>query len=99
MPYKDRGKWRAVATVRGKRYSQAFDTKSEAKEWEIEERKRQKSKTPTGTDFSTHYNEYLDFCQLRYTKNTQVEKVAVAKRLLKFMGENPPIKDITPSAT
>jgi integrase len=90
MPYKDRGKWRAVVRMNGLRTSESFPlTKQgfrDAAAWESAEKERRKSeKTETGTDFGSLYNEYLDYCQVRYSASTYSEKRTLGRRFLRFL--------------
>lgn len=94
MPYKDQGKWRAVCRLAGMRTSKKFPlTKQgwrDAVAWEKEEvKRRQEEQTHTGTDFRTLYNEYLDFCQVRYSAATYSEKKTLGKRFMRFMNGLP----------
>jgi len=99
MPYKDRGKWRAVVKIAGKRYTEAFPLTAEGRRdacsWEITERKRLTEKTQTAMVFSTVYNCYLDYAELRYSRTTHVEKKTLGKRFMNRVG-NKLLEEITP---
>jgi integrase len=96
MPYKDQGKWRGVVKINGQRVAQRrFDTKREARNWEVEEGNRLK-RVETGMDFETFANEYLDWFEERRGKNqTYQEKVRVAKRFIHFIGEDVLIDEVS----
>lgn len=95
MPYKQGKKWRGVVKIDGKRVGQKlFASKREAKEWEIAEKKRFQTQTPT-IYLHEAASKYLDFCQARYTKETYSDKRRVLKELVGITG-NAPIQKITP---
>lgn len=91
MPYKDRGKWRGVVKIKGERTTESFPLTKRgwraAVAWEKEEKERRlkQEATLTGTDFLTLYNEYLDFCKVRYSEQTWSEKTTLGKRFLRFL--------------
>jgi integrase len=95
MPYKEGKKWRGVVTISGKRVAQKlFQTKKEAAEWEIEEKRRILTRTHTDSlgDAAT---KYLDFCQVRFTKATYLDKRKVLRDLMDITG-NLLIDEISP---
>ena len=95
MPYKQGKKWRGVVKIDGKRVGQKlFASKREAKEWEIAQKKRFQTQTPTIYLHETA-SKYLDFCQARYSKETYSDKRRVLKELVGITG-NVPIERITP---
>jgi integrase len=102
MPYFDQKKkrWRGVVKKDGKRYTRPFKSKTDAKRWEIKKQMElvslQQEKTQIGMDLLTACEDYLDFCELRYTHDTYVEKKTLCKRILKRWG-NIDVKGITPS--
>lgn len=73
MPYKDRGKWRAVVRVGGKRLSASFETKREARAWEEAAKKESTTSKPLGLyEVSAAYLKHVD--------NTLQPKTGVLKR-------------------
>ncbi len=72
MPYfdKTRKKWKGVVKRDKERFTRLFQTKTEAKSWEVEKRKELENpvmqKTEIGMDLLTVSNEYLDFCSRRF---------------------------------
>jgi integrase len=90
MPYKDRGKWRAVVKLGGVRTTESFPpTKQgyrDAVAWEAAEKERRhKTSANTDTDFRSLYNKYLDYCQIRHTPDTYTEKKTLGQRFLRFL--------------
>jgi|GEM_PF-2215094 len=76
---------------RGKdRFTRMFQTKTEAKVWEVEKLKELEGPKPenpqTVMDFLTASNEYLDFCKLRFSSTTYCEKRKLCRDLLKKWG-------------
>lgn len=105
MPYFDqrRKKWKGVVRRGKRRFTQLFQTKTEAKAWEVEKWKRLENPEPeetkengTGTDLLTASNEYLDFCERRFSSDTYEEKKKLCKSILKKWG-NANVNDITPT--
>ena len=102
MPYFDQKKkrWRGVVKKDGKRYTRPFKAKTEAKRWEIKKQMEleipQQETTPIGMDLLTACEDYLDFCELRYTHDTYVEKKTLCKKILKRWG-NIDVERVTPS--
>lgn len=103
MPYRDRGKWRGVVKVGGARTTAAFpptkDGWRQAVQWEADERKKRTAEpTPQTihTGFVRLYNEYLRWCEMRYSHDTLTEKRTLAKRLLKFIGSDFDVATVTP---
>ncbi|MFX0201588.1 MAG: hypothetical protein ACFFCW_36190, partial [Candidatus Hodarchaeota archaeon] len=87
MPYYEKRKkaWRAVVKgVGGKRRTRLFQTKGEAKTWEVEERKQTKG-TQTDTTLLELSNRYLDEAK-EFSKKTYDEKRLVFRKLLAKWG-------------
>jgi len=94
MPYRDRGKWRGVVKINGKRHSESFDTKREAITWE--NNFRGKLLCPTDeVDFITFSGKYLELATSRFVKSTYSEKAALNRNFLQFLGANLPVGQIT----
>ena len=91
MPYRDRGKWRGVVKIKGARTTESFPLTKRgwrtAVAWEEAEKERRsrQEETLTGTDFLTLYNEYIDFCKVRYSAQTWSEKKTLGKRFIRFL--------------
>ena len=96
MSFKDRGKWRGVIKMKGRRFTDSFDTKREAINWENEYRKNFHI-SKTIIDIKEFSNQYLSFAQSRYTKSTYQEKVTLVDRFIKYLGLNLPVDEILPS--
>lgn len=100
MPYfdKKKKKWKGVVKRGKDRFTHLFQTKTEAKVWEVEKLKELESPKPenpqTVMDFLTASNEYLDFCKLRFSSTTYCEKRKLCKDLLKRWG-NVAVTDIS----
>ena len=90
MPYKDRGCWRGVVKIDGKRvaakrFPRTVQGKRDARQWEAET--REKWTKPSGvTVLSEIIAGYLDYSQARYQPKVYEEKVTVARRFLAFLG-------------
>lgn len=100
MPYKDRGKWRGVVKIDGRRYTESNPewTKKDATRWEIETRKRLLT-VSRGTDWLTFSTRYLDYAKARYTRKTYQEKNALVDRFTRFIGTNPNVDEINAQTT
>ena len=102
MPYFDRKrkKWKGVVKKGYKRFTQAFQTKTEAKTWEVKKWEELESPEPettkTATDLLTLSNGYLDFCSLRFSSTTYGEKKKLCKDILSEWG-NIDVNEITPA--
>jgi integrase len=96
MPFRDRGKWRGVVKINGRRFSDSFETKREAINWENEYRKNihASRKIISIKEFS---NQYLSFAQSRYTKSTYQEKVTLSDKFIRYLGADCPVTEIMPS--
>ncbi len=101
MPYfdKKKNKWKGVVKQGEKRFTHLFQTKMEAKNWEVEKWKYLESpklkKTETDIDLFEACNEYLDFCERRFASITYYEKRKLCRDILKKWG-NISINSITP---
>jgi len=102
MPYFDqkRKRWRGVIKQSGRRYTQSLKTKAEAMRWErrkyTELEDQQQKMTPIGMDLLTACNEYLDFCKLRYSHDTFIEKQTLCSKIMASWG-NIDLTDVTPA--
>lgn len=101
MPYfdKKKKKWKGVVKKGTERFTHQFQTKTEAKAWEVEKWKElenpKQEKTETGMDLLSLSNNYLDFCQRRFSATTYGEKRKLCANVLKEWG-NVNINEITP---
>jgi integrase len=102
MPYfnKTRKKWKGVVKRGKQRFTHLFQTKMEAKTWEVEKWKELENpkleKTETDMDLLAVSNEYLDFCKRRFASITYGEKKKLCKDVLKKWG-NVNVNDVTPT--
>lgn len=102
MPYFDRKrkKWKGVVKRGTQRFTHMFQTKTEAKIWEVEKLRELENpkaeKTETDTDLLTVSNAYLDFCKLRFSLTTYGEKKKLCKDVLQKWG-NVNTTEITPA--
>jgi integrase len=96
MPFKDRGKWRGVVKINGRRFTDSFDTKREAIIWENDFRKNL-SLPKQSMSINEFSKKYLSLAQSKYTKHTYKEKVTLADRFKSYVGSNTPIDEILPS--
>lgn len=101
MPYfeKKRKKWKGVIKRGNERLTRLFQTKTEAKTWEVEKSKELKNpiplKTETGIDLLTVCNDYLDVCKLQFSGTTYGEKKKLSKEILQRW-DNISVLNITP---
>ena len=97
MPYRVGKKWRGVVMVDRIRTTRLFDTKAEAKKYEVQERKRRENsaKALQDTDLRTLSYKYLDYIQPRMGRKTYEEKQSLCRRLGKTWG-NIPLLSISP---
>ena len=99
MPYfdKKRKKWKGVVKRGKERFTHLFQTKTEAKTWEVDKWKELENpkKTETAMGFMMASNEYLDFCKLRFSSTTYGEKRKLCRDLRKRWGDIV-VTDITP---
>lgn len=96
MPFKDRGMWRGVVKIRGKRFTDSFETKREAINWENEYRKKLDT-TKMILSIKEFSKQYLSFARSRYTKSTYQEKDTLSDSFMKYIGLNLPVDEILPS--
>lgn len=96
MPYKDRGKWRAIVKMNGRRYSDSFPTKKEAKEWEREFREFLSRRPAESIDLDAFIEKYMEFAKARFAKSVYDEKIKINKAFRRFMGSNLRVDQITP---
>jgi len=96
---KIRKDWRYSFEYRKKTYAGAgFKRRKDAESARADRRKKVKEEviaTPTGTDFLTVANEYLEYCERRFVKKTFDFKKLVYKRFLKH-SKNLAIHEIKP---
>lgn len=96
MPYKDRGKWRGIVKMNGKRYSDSFPTKKEAINWEKEFRQKFLDHANCSINFSDFSDHYIEFAKARFVKRTLTEKIKIKREFLKFLGADLKVDQITP---
>lgn len=98
MPYKDRGKWRGVIKINGKRVrQQSFRLKKDAATWERDEGKKlrmREKRLQGGLDLLTFCSKYLIFSD-RYVKKVFDEKKNTCERILKYWGKDTLVEDIS----
>jgi len=87
MPYKEKnGLWRGAVMIDGNRMTKSFESKTDAKKWEVQQKERPENPTQTDTACLTvlaWLNEYLDHMESKVTAKTfKEEKVAIFKRFL-----------------
>ncbi len=99
MPYKRKDNsskpWTGQIMVDGKARRQSFATKKEAIEWEVEQRKRVVSLTPT-VSLGEWAVRYLDFAKSRFAATTYGEKVTVFKRFFHTFHQGKAVDSLTP---
>lgn len=98
MPYKEGKRWRAVVTRHGRRHTKQTLTKKAALTWENEKLKNlkdQEKKQRSGMDLLTFATKYLDYAQ-RFTNKVYQEKRSVIRRLIKMLGSEFLVHNITP---
>jgi excisionase family DNA binding protein len=97
---KEEKKWKGVVKRGKERFTHLFQTKTEAKTWEVEKLKELESPKPEKTeadiDLLTVSNEYLDFCKRRFSSITYGEKRKLCADILKKWG-NVNVNDVTPT--
>lgn len=91
MPYKEGKKWRGVVKINGMRVAQksGFLTKKEAREWEIDERRRHVAQPTHMACLLEAANEYLNYSQKRFTHKTYLDKKRVLRELVQTVGDIP----------
>jgi hypothetical protein len=86
MPYwdKEKKKWRGKVTRSGHKKQQLFQLKSDAKEWEINQKalplERFFEETPTECSLAQWSTDYLDHAKSKYVDKTYAEKNLAFKR-------------------
>lgn len=100
MPSKQGNKWRGCVMVEGKKYQQLFETKEEAKTFEVETKKRIKAEltrepTPGDMELRIFFSKYLDFAEPRFSKKVFEEKRSLLVTLSGRWGGGLPVKDVT----
>lgn len=70
--------------VDGQRRTKLFDTKAEARKWEVKEKMRLKSgeQTPQGMELRIFFSKYLDFAKQMFVEKTYKEKKALVLRVI-----------------
>ena len=95
MPYKmNSGKWRAERMFDGKRKTRTFQTKAEAKKWEVEQKPEPPETIPTHTAYSAA-TEYLDHCKSEMATRTYEEKRTHFKIFFKVVKPDTDFEAIT----
>lgn len=104
---KSKQKWRGVVKHEGERYQRLFDTKKDAKAWEVEKKhelKKKETETPDDMPFRIICSKYLDFCELHFSSSVFKEKKTLLQRVVALWtggtdpdrpDRNKPLKDIT----
>ncbi len=91
-------KWLASVMKDGKRKQKLFNTKKQAQDWEVEQRKEEWSKINTESLVLLEWaNKYLDYCQ-RFSDATIWEKKYSFKTFFQYFDANEPISALTPGA-
>jgi integrase len=99
MPYFDKKsqKWRACRMIAGQRKSKLFQTKKEAKEWEVQQNEEEWAKETIPTTSCLEWaTEYLDMAKGRFATKTYKEKQAVLKAFLKAVDPEMPAERTSP---
>lgn len=95
MPYRDRGKWRGVVTINGKRIAQkSYRTKREATAWEKEIKSSYLKRTLTGSLIDV-VNDYLSFTKIKFIESTYKTKRRHLKRFIGRVPAETPLPSIT----
>lgn len=97
MPYQEKnGRWRACRMIAGERKTKFFNTKAEAKKWEVEQTRAEWHEAPTPTvsllDFCTAY---LKHVEERFSHKTFNEKKLACKHVLAVVHPDQTVQDIT----
>lgn len=99
MPYKEKNGWRAAVMIDGQRMTKRFESKAEAKKWEIQQKELAENPILTDTAFLTvveWLNGYLDDVEPKLTSKTfKEEKLAVFKRFLTFLPQDTEVGQVT----
>ncbi len=84
--------WIAKFKYNNRQYKkEGFETRSEALEWEVEERKKLENppeQKPTPLTFSQVSTKYLEDCRARFQKNTWRQKAFVYRIFLTFINDD-----------
>jgi len=96
MPFKDRGMWRGVVKIGGKRFSDSFETKREAINWENEFRKKS-NLSGNSISFKDFSDQYLSLAKSKFSKLTYQQKESMTKRFINYLGFNMDVDQILPS--
>lgn len=75
MPYKDRGRWRGVVRINGRRVSATFQTKAEAKSWEVGTKAEMRRPTFERLGLFELAAKYLQFVAQNQAKKTFSMKI------------------------
>ena len=96
MPYKDRGKWRGVVKIHGKRHTAAQPrwTKKDATRWEIEKR-AELEKALSGTSWFTLIVRYLDHAKIQFTSKAYHEKRKVVDDFSLYLKRTLELEDLS----
>ncbi len=99
MPYKRNGKWLGQIRLNNQTLRKTFPTKEQAKEWEVNQKKKLKKQpefeTPSTCllDWAT---DYLKYSQDKFVHKTWDEKVSMFKRFFKVVDHSLSFNDLTP---
>ena len=88
-------KWIAQVMKDGQRKAKLFDTKKEAKAWEVAMKTAKARKATPSTSLIEWAEGYLDYSLAMHSKETFQEKRRVFKRLLKVLPPSMPTTDLT----
>lgn len=97
MPYKEGKQYRATVMIDGERSTALKPTKKEALEWENQERKRMKEKQKNlqkGMDLLSLSARYLEYAQSHFSNKTYIEKNALCKRIMRYIGAESLVESI-----
>jgi hypothetical protein len=103
MPYfnKIRQKWVGEIEFQRKRYRELFDTKQNAKDWEVGKRKEllapARKPDPQDMELRIFFSLYLDHAEFRFSRKTFLEKQSLLRALSERWGGDTPVGDIKQS--
>lgn len=98
MPYRDRGLWRAVVKIEGKRISAGFPTRAEAVAWEVEQKRLARQRTTSGgAGLYELAARYLEHAEREFQPKVTGKKKSTLKRFLAHAGADMALTDITPA--
>ena len=91
------GKYRVYFKFQGKQYSKIVQTKNEAKEWEVLEKKRLAKEIVDQKDlmYSLASKLYLDDCSIRMQPGTVSEKLSHYKNFALFLKNDIAVKNVS----